>query len=175
MSRNYPGGRSSNGRGYRVDTIVTADELTPGDRLELGHLTLTEEEIVGFAQQWDPQWFHTDPVAAAGGHHGGVIASGIHTLAVLQRLCVESVYSRWAVIAGRGFDRLRFTAPVRPGDTVTGSVHVTEVSPDETRARVTMDLEMRNQDAAVVLTATMTVFLWRRGHGPTRPREEEAV
>lgn len=174
MSRNYPGGRSSNGRGYRVDTIVTADELTPGDRLELGHLTLTEEEIVGFAQQWDPQWFHTDPVAAAGGHHGGVIASGIHTLAVLQRLWVESVYSRWAVIAGRGFDRLRFTAPVRPGDTVTGSVHVTEVSPDETRARVTMDLEMRNQDAAVVLTATMTVFLWRRGHGPTRPREEEA-
>lgn len=57
---------------------------------------------------------------------------------------------------------------------MTGSVHVTEVSPDETRARVTMDLEMRNQDAAVVLTATMTVFLWRRGHGPTRPREEEA-
>ncbi|AWH94781.1 MaoC family dehydratase [Dietzia psychralcaliphila] len=155
-----------------MDTIVTVDDLTPGDRLELGRLTLTEEEIVGFAEQWDPQWFHTDPEAAAGGHHGGVIASGIHTLAVLQRLCVESAYSRWAVIAGRGFDRLRFTTPVRPGDTLTGSMYVTEVSPDESRGRVTLELEMRNQDGAVVLTATMTVFLWRRGHGPTGPGSE---
>jgi acyl dehydratase len=143
--------------------------LSPGHRVELGFLTLTEEEIVRFAEQWDPQWFHTDPVAAAGGHHGGVIASGIHTLAVLQRLCVEAIYTRWAVIAGRGFDRLRFTAPVRPGDTLTGSVQISDVSLDETRGRVQLEMEMRCRDGGTVLTASMTVYLWRRGHGPAAP------
>lgn len=147
--------------------LVTADDLYPGYRIRLGNMTLGREEIIEFASEWDAQWFHTDPAAAERGHHGGVIASGIHTLAVLQKLSVEAFYSRWAVIAGRGFDRLRFTAPVRPGDTVSGSVTVTDVSPDETRGRVEMDIELHDQDATTVLTATMTVFLWRRGHGPT--------
>lgn len=146
--------------------IITADDLTPGDRVDLGHLTLSQDEIVEFAEQWDPQWFHTDPDAAADGHHSGVIASGIHTLAVLQRLCVDAIYARWDVIAGRGFDRLRFTTPVRPGDTLTGSVVVTDVSLDDARGRVTMDMELHNQDSVPVLTAVMTLFLWRRGHRP---------
>ena len=150
-----------------VSELITADDLDSGYRVELGEMTLSEEEIVEYASAWDPQWFHTDPVAAATGHHGGVIASGIHTLAVLQKLSVEAFYSRSAVIAGRGFDRLRFTAPVRPGDTVSGSITVTDVSLDETRGRVRMDIEMHDQDARPVITATMTVFLWRRGHGGT--------
>ncbi len=145
--------------------LIAADDLHSGYLIRLGEMTLSEDEIVDFASAWDPQWFHTDPAAAATGHHGGVIASGIHTLAVLQKLSVEAFYSRAAVIAGRGFDRLRFTAPVRPGDTLRGSVTVTEVSLDETRGRVGMDIEMHDQDARTVLTATMTVFLWRRGHG----------
>ena len=152
--------------------IVFADELTPGEVIPLGSRRLDEAEIVEFASTWDPQWFHTDPDAAAGGHHRGVIASGIHTLAVLQRLSVEAFYSRWAVIAGRGFDRLRFTAPVRPGDTLTGSVTVTDVSLDRTRGRVVMDMELRSQDATV-LEATMTVYLWRRGHGPGVPGSQD--
>ena len=146
-------------------TVVTADDLAVGDRIPFGSRTLSEDEILAFARDWDPQWLHTDPAAAAAGHHGGVIASGIHTLAVLQRLCVEALYSRWAVIAGRGFDRLRFTAPVRPGDTLTGAATILAVSLDDTRGRVQMDFDVRNQDDVQVLTALMTVYVWRRGHG----------
>lgn len=147
--------------------LTTADDLRVGERIQLGETTLTEQEIVDFAAAWDPQWFHTDPAAAATGHHGGVIASGIHTVAVLQKLSVEAFYSRWAVIAGRGFDRLRFTSPVRPGDTLSGSVTVADVSLDDTRGRVQLEIEMHDRDARTVLTASMTVFLWRRGHGGT--------
>lgn len=145
---------------------ITADDLEPGSRLELSTYSVSESEIIQFAQSWDPQWFHTDPDAAGAGHHGGVIASGIHTLAVLQRLCVEAFYSRWAVIAGRGFDRLRFISPVRPGDALTGTVTVEGVSLDETRGRVTLDIDLRRAEGGTVLAATMTVFLWRRGHVP---------
>ena len=104
-----------------------------------------------------------------------MIASGIHTLAVLQRLCVEALYTRWAVIAGRGLDRLRFTAPVRPGDTLTGSVQISDVSLDETRGRVQLEMEMRGRDGGTVLTASMAVYLWRRGHGPAAPTVPAAL
>lgn len=67
-----------------MNGIMAADDPASGDRVELGHITLRQEEILAFPEQWDPQWFHTDPDAAAGRHHGGAIASGIHTLAVLQ-------------------------------------------------------------------------------------------
>lgn len=104
-----------------------------------------------------------DPEAAGRGHHGGLIASGIHTLAVLQRLCVEAFYSRWAVIAGRGFDKVRFTAPVRPGDTLTGSVVIGDVSLDDSRGRVRLEMEMHRTDSTKVLTAELVVFVWRGG------------
>lgn len=149
-----------------VGNVITADQLEIGDRFDLGTYQFTEKGIVEFAEDWDPQWFHTDPDAAARGHRGGVIASGIHTLAVLQRLCVEAFYSRWAVIAGRGFDRLRFTAPVRAGDTLTGSVRVSDVSLDDSRGRVELELEMHRGDSTPVLTAVMTVFVWREGRVP---------
>jgi len=157
-----------------MSEFVYADDLRMGEEIRLGSRFVSEDEIVEFASAWDPQWFHTDPVAASTGHHGEVIASGIHTLAILQRLSVDAFYSRWAVIAGRGFDRLRFTAPVRAGDTLSGTVRVTEVSLDEARGRVGLDYEMCRLDGTPVLTSAMTVFLWRRGHGPaaegTRPR-----
>lgn len=149
-----------------MSEFVYADELRSGEEIRLGSRFVSRDEIIEFASAWDPQWFHTDPVAASAGHHGAVIASGIHTLAILQRLSVDAFYSRWAVIAGRGFDRLRFTAPVRAGDTVSGTVRVTDVSLDETRGRVGLDYEMCRLDGTTVLTSAMTVFLWRRGHGP---------
>ncbi len=142
---------------------ITAEELRVGDRIALGAHTLVEDEVIDFARRWDPQRFHTDPEAAGRGHHGGLFASGIHTLAVLQRLCVESFYSRWSVIAGRGFDKVRFTAPVRPGDTLTGSVIIGDVSLDDSRGRVRLEMEMHRTDATTVLTAELVVFVWRRG------------
>ena len=149
-----------------MSEMIAAEDLVEGQVIELGSRKVTGNEIVDFARQWDPQWFHTDTDAAARGHHGGVIASGIHTLAILQRLCVEAFYARWAVIAGRGFDTLRFTAPVHADDTLTGSVSIDRVSLDDRRGRVVMGMEMRNQHGAPVLAATMTVYLWRRAHIP---------
>ena len=45
---------------------------------------MTEAEILDFARRWDPQWFHTDPQAAKSSIYGGLIASGIHTLAIMS-------------------------------------------------------------------------------------------
>lgn len=146
---------------------VSADDLAPGHRVQLGTHTISEDELVRFAGEWDPQWFHTDAEAAANGHFGGLIASGIHTLAVYQKLCVAEIYSTWDVLAGRGFDSLRFVAPVRPDDTLTGWIEVTEVLPRNDRyASVTTSVDLRNQSDETVLAGDMTVMVWRRGANP---------
>ena len=48
-----------------------------------------EASIIAFAKEFDPQPFHVDPVAAAAGPYGGLIASGWHTAALVMRLLVE--------------------------------------------------------------------------------------
>ncbi len=64
--------------------LVYAEDLGIGQRFDLGSHTVTEAELVDFATHWDPQWFHIDRAAAQDGQFGGLIASGIHTLAILQ-------------------------------------------------------------------------------------------
>ena len=53
-----------------------AKDLAIGQRFEVGSYTITEEEVVGFAMQYDPVLIHTNKEAAAKGPFGGLIASG---------------------------------------------------------------------------------------------------
>ncbi len=49
-------------------------ELHAGQVIEAGPYLVAEEELRRFAEAYDPQWFHTDPEAAARGRFGGLIA-----------------------------------------------------------------------------------------------------
>jgi GGDEF domain-containing protein len=53
------------------------EDFFEGQDLDLGSRTLSEEEIIAFATQFDPQPFHVDKEAAAASIYGGVIASGV--------------------------------------------------------------------------------------------------
>lgn len=63
----------------------------------------------------------------------GVISSGIHSLAILHRLSVLAVQEHWAVIAGVELRSVKVLTPVRPGDTLRGSVHIVPVTSDHRR------------------------------------------
>ncbi|NMM84077.1 hypothetical protein B2J88_06850 [Rhodococcus sp. SRB_17] len=106
---------------------VYAEDLRIGQTLTLGSYTVSEDEILDFATQWDPQWFHTDKKAAESGVFGGLIGSGVHTLAICQKLVVASIFDRWHVIAGKSMRDVRFLRPLRPGDTLTGELTVDNV------------------------------------------------
>ncbi|KAB1194029.1 acyl dehydratase [Haloferax sp. MBLA0076] len=95
------------------------EDLSVGDIYEYGDYTVTESEILEFAEQYDPQWFHTDPERAkAESMYGGVIASGWHTTAMTMRMNVDGFLGDAAALGAKGVDELRWWKPVYPGDTL---------------------------------------------------------
>ena len=80
----------------------TFEDFEPGQVYELGSRTVTEDEIVDFARQFDPQPFHVDPEAARESVFGGLIASGWHTGAMWMRLYVDSMLGTAEARARRG-------------------------------------------------------------------------
>jgi acyl dehydratase len=108
------------------------EDFKPGDRFESPGMTMTEGAIIDFAVRYDPQPFHTDRVAAEKSIYGGLIASGIHTIAVSFSLLLQT-----GVLANNmgspGFDELRWLRPVYPGDTLRAVGEVVEVRPSVSR------------------------------------------
>lgn len=148
-----------------TQSAVYADDIQPGDSWNLGSYTLSEDEIVAFASKWDPQFLHVDVVrAATQSQFGGLIASGLHTLGVYQRLSVLSRLAQWRVIAGAHLEEVRFLRPVRPGDTLTGQTRIEAVEMDEVRDRglVTCAGELTNQHGKQVFSIRMAAYLEAR-------------
>ena len=103
------------------------EDIEVGETHEQGSYEVTEEEIVEFAEQYDPQPFHTDPEAAEESSFGGLAASGWHTAAMCMRLLVEAMADAdWASQGARGVNELRWIKPVRPGDSLTVEYEVVE-------------------------------------------------
>ncbi len=93
-------------------------EFHPGQVIEAGPYLLTEQELLAFATAYDPQWFHTDPEAAAQGPFAGLIASGWHTCGIAMRLVVEKALAGSESFASPGLKYVKWPNPVRPGDTL---------------------------------------------------------
>lgn len=146
-----------------LDGLITADDLHVGDEYELGSYTPSLEEMLDFSRQWDPQGFHVDVDVAADGHFGGIIASGLHTMAIVQRLWVTTNLHRWAVIAGSGLRDVRFLRPVRPDQTLTGRVRILDVvleRPD--RGRITKQSQLFDADGELVFEMVNDAYIKRR-------------
>jgi acyl dehydratase len=101
-------------------------DLEPGREFRLGPATLTEREIVEFAQRNDPQWFHTDPVRASASVWQGLIASGWQTCCVAMRLVCDEILAGSESYASPGLAYVKWESPVRPGDQLSLTVTVLE-------------------------------------------------
>ncbi|WP_440763282.1 MaoC family dehydratase [Natronorubrum sp. DTA7] len=113
------------------------EDLAVGDVYETGSYTVTKEEIVDFAEQFDPQPFHLDEEAAEESMFGELVASGLHTLCLSVRLFVTDFVQGEEGVAnmgGLGMDDLRWHEPVRPGDTLRVRAEVLETTPSESRS-----------------------------------------
>lgn len=141
------------------------EDFKAGDVTEVGPVSVSEEEIVDFATRFDPQPFHIDPEAAKASPFGGLIASGWHTTALFMGMFVRAILLDSASLGSPGVEEIRWTAPVRPGDTLTGRVTVTDVQPSATnplRGTVFTTNEVFNQNGERVMTLKARGFFARR-------------
>jgi acyl dehydratase len=141
------------------------EDFEVGELTELGSVDVTEQEVLEFARRYDPQPFHVDPDAAAAGPFGGLIASGWHTTALFMGMFVRSVLLDSASMGSPGVEEIRWLAPVRPGDRLSGRVTVTGAQPSATNPRrgtIFTTSEVLNQEGAVVMTLKARGFFARR-------------
>jgi acyl dehydratase len=138
------------------------EDYVPGSVHEFGSAAVEEAEVLEFARRFDPQYIHIDPVRAAKGPFGGLIASGWHTGALMMRLYVQNYLSTVASLASPGLDELRWLKPVRPGDSLRVRATVLEAKrshskPD--RGMVRTFAEVLNQHGEVVMSVKAVNFL----------------
>jgi len=142
------------------------EDFTVGEVLALGATPpVTEDAVISFARQYDPQYFHVDPVRAKESIFGGLVASGWHTAAMVMRLWVDAIVSKTVSMGSPGVEDLRWPAPVRPGDTLTSRAVVLETRPSKSRPEmglVRWRAETSNQRDELVFTMTGTSFIGRR-------------
>ena len=120
-----------------MSEIVYFEDVKLGDRSEFGPLTITREEIIAFAREFDPQPFHLSDEGAAETHFGSLASSGWHTTALSMKMMV-AMWQRnpgiqAASLGALGVDELRWLQPVRPGDALRGVSEVIELKASRSR------------------------------------------
>ena len=102
------------------------EDLKKGDRFESGTYKVSEEQLISFAREFDPQPFHLDAVVADQTIFKGLIASGWHTAAITMRLFVQTLNFAEGAI-GLGVDELRWPNAVRPDDVLQVETEIVDL------------------------------------------------
>jgi acyl dehydratase len=141
------------------------DDYRVGERSRSAEATVSADDIIAFARQFDPQPFHLDPEAAKKSLFGGHVASGWHMTALAMRLIVEGDLKPAGGVIGRGVDELRWPHPLRPGDRVHVRGEVLEIIPSASkpdRGTMRVRTEMVNQTGQVVMSFIAILAMPRR-------------
>lgn len=149
--------------------MIAFEDLKPGTTLSLPPYEVTAEEIVEFAEQFDPQPFHLDGESEQAAGVGGLIASGWHTCAMAMRMFCDGYLLDSTSQGAPGVGAVRWLKPVRPGDVLSGTSTVREARLSRKRPGlgiVHVDHEIVNQRGEAVLVMDNTgMFLSRDAVG----------
>ena len=144
---------------------IYLEDMAVGQTFETGSVSVELEKVKAFAQEFDPQPFHLDAVAASESLFGGLVASGWHTAALTMRLLVDGELRPAGGLIGLGVDQIRWPRPVRPGDVLRVTSEIIEVrisqsNPD--RGVVKVRNTTINQAGEPVMIQTANLIVPRR-------------
>ena len=132
------------------------EDILVGSTARFGDYPVTREEVIAFAEKYDPQPFHLSDDAAAATHFRRLSASGWHTCAMTMAMLVEHLKAnRQAGLGSPGIDELRWRTPVYPGDRLRCETEVLEKRRSESRPEMGIyksRMTVLNQDDVVVMT-----------------------
>lgn len=134
--------------------IYHFEDFKPGQIFELGSVSVSKEDIIDFASEFDPQPFHLDEDAGKASLLGGLAASGWHTGSMVMRLLASGLLNRSTCQGAPGIDQLKWQRPVFPDDILTARAEV--LATKELRSKpdmgiVTFRVTAAKQDETQVL------------------------
>ncbi|MES2044365.1 MAG: MaoC family dehydratase [Pseudomonadota bacterium] len=136
------------------------EDIEVGSKASFGSYEVTRDEVIAFAQKYDPQPFHLSDEAAAETHFGRLSASGWHTCAMTMAMVVENLKNhRQAGLGSPGIDELRWLRPVYPGDTLRCESEVLDKRASESRPEMGIfhsRMTVFNQDDRPVMSFIST-------------------
>ncbi len=142
------------------------DDFSEGSVFETEGKTVSEAEILEFALKYDPQPFHMDVEAAKAGPFGGLIASGLHTMAIGLRMLLQAqIFAPGASMGSPGMDELRWLKPGYVGDTLRLRGEVIETIPSRSkpdRGVLRYRMTIFNQDGEDVMSMLGMQIVRRR-------------
>jgi acyl dehydratase len=145
--------------------LLYYEDIDIGEDRELGSYTADRDELIQFAERYDPQPIHVDPAAAADTMYGGIIASGWHTSSACMALLVEGFLNDTVSLGSFGLDELRWRTPVRPEDTINVTHRITDKGESTTRddrGYIENEVEATNEESEeVVFWRATNIFLKR--------------
>lgn len=148
--------------------MIFWEDIEPGTVARFGCKRVERDEVIAFAEQFDPQPFHLSDEAAADTHFGRLSASGWHSCAMTMRMLVDQMaQTRQAGLGSPGLESLRWLKPVYPGDTLRVETRVLDKRASRSRPEMgsyRSDATVFNQDDVAVLTFISTGLIRRRGH-----------
>lgn len=133
-----------------------------------GSYTVTEEEILSFAREFDPQPMHVDAAAGKASMLGGLAASGWHACAILQRMACDAFLLRAAGRGSPGVSEVKWKAPIFPGDVLTLRRTILESRTSKSKpdlGLVTMRLELLKGRNEVATEQQLVIMFARRNPG----------
>ncbi len=149
-------------------TYRTFQDFPAGATFDLGTYPVTKEEIVAFAQNYDPQPFHLDEEAGRRSLLGGLAASGWHTISILMRMTYDAILFDTLSLGSPGVDTLKWVRPVLAGDILSARAHVLNARPLKSRPGTGIArfrFEMFNQNGDLVLIQITNLLVERREDG----------
>lgn len=145
--------------------LLYFEDFPPGEIVEYGDMEVSAVRIKAFAEQFDPQPFHLDEIAARATMAGGLIASGWHTAAMLMRMSCDHFLNRSAAQGAPGIEEVNWLKPARAGDRLR--VRRTTISARPSASRPDIGLveflfEVLNQLGEVAMTQKNVILFKRR-------------
>lgn len=144
--------------------LIYFEDIELNEKGVMGQHFVDKEELIEFSKKWDPRPFHIDEEAAKSLPSGDIIAPGIYTIGIINRLSVQGD-SMIVAIGGNAWDEVRFHHPIYPGDTITVTEECIEKRESDSRPDagiVTSLLEVRNQKDVLCFSFKITFLAAKR-------------
>lgn len=140
------------------------EDVHIGQTINFGSYSVSQDEIVSFAEKWDPQPFHIDEQAAEESVFKGISACSAHVFSIMS-LLAHSETAPLAVAAGLGMKEMKLSAPLRPGHVVSVNMTTTGKRPSKSypdRGIVERLYELVNEQGEVLCSQHGIVLVYRK-------------